>query len=307
MKLFTQDWLLNLYYEVNTLIAGVKKHSLSINNDTNTMFSYYEKGKRVLGQSTMIFIHGFSSNKESWLSLMKNIPNGYHCIIIDLPCHGETIELKEDDPNIDTFLDKLKLFFDKMNLIEPMYIIGTSLGATVAAIFATKYPKYVNMMCLLAPAPIRKYESDLIKQIHSGREYILLPETSEQFHAMAELLTINNTNLPKVFVNKYFKSRLRLLNEQKEILRSFLEYDYLNLEQYYEQLKYINYPVLILWGRQDQLCEVKCAEYFSTLIPNSEVIIFDDCGHFISYDKPEETAKNIIHFLDFHSYCLINL
>ncbi|CAF1304872.1 unnamed protein product [Rotaria sp. Silwood1] len=307
MKLFMRDWLLNLYYEINTVKAGVIKRCLSItNNKNNILFSYYEKGKRVPGQSSMIFIHGFSSNKESWLPAMKYIPDGYHCIIIDLPYHGETIEFKEDDYTIDTCVDKLKLFFDEMNLIEPMYIIGASMGATVAIIFTTKYPKYINMICLLAPTPIREYESVLIKQLRSGKDYILLPETSKQFNIMADLLTIKDTNLPKVFVNKYFKSRLHLLDEQKEILKSFLKYDYLNLEQYYEQLKYIKYPVLIMWGRQDQLCKVEGIEYFSKLIFNREVIIFDDCGHFISYDKPKETTKNIINFLEFHSYCLID-
>ena len=42
-----------------------------------------------------------------------------------------------------------------MNLNKPMYIIGTSMGATFVAIFATKYPEYVDMICLLAP--VRKF------------------------------------------------------------------------------------------------------------------------------------------------------
>jgi pimeloyl-ACP methyl ester carboxylesterase len=47
------------------------------------------------------------------------------------------------------------------------------------------------------------------------------------------------------------------------------------------------------------------AEYFSKLISDSNLIIFDDCGHFISYEKPKETAKNITNFLDLNSYYII--
>ncbi|CAF3669600.1 unnamed protein product [Rotaria sp. Silwood1] len=55
MKLFMRDWLLNLYYEINTVKAGVIKRCLSItNNKNNILFSYYEKGKRVPGQPIQI-------------------------------------------------------------------------------------------------------------------------------------------------------------------------------------------------------------------------------------------------------------
>jgi pimeloyl-ACP methyl ester carboxylesterase len=51
---------------------------------------------------------------------------------------------------------------------------------------------------------------------------------------------------------------------------------------------------------------VDAADYFSKLLSDSEVIIFDDCGHFISYEKTQETAKSIMEFLDLHSYDVID-
>jgi alpha-beta hydrolase superfamily lysophospholipase len=38
-----------------------------------------------------------------------------------------------------------------MNLIEPLYMIGASMGGTIVAMFTVKYPKYVSMICLLSP------------------------------------------------------------------------------------------------------------------------------------------------------------
>lgn len=38
-----------------------------------------------------------------------------------------------------------------MKLIEPIYMIGASMGGTVVAMFTIKYPEYVNMICLLSP------------------------------------------------------------------------------------------------------------------------------------------------------------
>jgi hypothetical protein len=36
------------------------------------------------------------------------------------------------------------------------------------------------------------------------------------------------------------------------------------------------------------------------------VIVFDDCGHFISHDKSDEAAKAIVKFIDQHSYRKVN-
>jgi alpha-beta hydrolase superfamily lysophospholipase len=38
-----------------------------------------------------------------------------------------------------------------MNMTEPMCIIGASMGGAIVGVFATKYPEYVSMICLLAP------------------------------------------------------------------------------------------------------------------------------------------------------------
>jgi hypothetical protein len=46
--------------------------------------------------------------------------------------------------------------------------------------------------------------------------HVLLPETSEQFYAAADLLTTKKMTVPKAFVHRYFKSRLRVLDEQKK-------------------------------------------------------------------------------------------
>jgi len=40
------------------------------------------------------------------------------------------------------------------------------------------------------------------------------------------------------------------------VLKSFLENVYQNLEEYYEQLRDIKCPALIIWGRNDKVCNL---------------------------------------------------
>jgi len=40
-------------------------------SDGSAAFSYSEKGVKVDGKPSIVFIHGFSSNKETWLPIVK--------------------------------------------------------------------------------------------------------------------------------------------------------------------------------------------------------------------------------------------
>lgn len=83
---------------------------------------------------------------------------------------------------------------------------------------------------------------------------------------------------------------------------------------------------MIIWGKQDQvrkyiaflflfslifyifqLCTSEGANYFSNLIENCQLILFDDCGHLITNDKPKETAQSILKFWNNHHSFRIKL
>ena len=96
---------------------------------------------------------------------------------------------------------------------------------------------------------MKQYESELIQQLRAGMDHIVLPATVEEFYSMVDLLTVKKVEEPKAFVDKYFKSRLRVLEQQRDskflgmkiarlfeigfvlVLKSFLEYEYLHLER----------------------------------------------------------------------------
>ncbi len=51
--------------------AGLTKHKLVIDNDGPAAFSYAEKGTRNRDKPSIVFIHGLSSNKETWIPIVK--------------------------------------------------------------------------------------------------------------------------------------------------------------------------------------------------------------------------------------------
>jgi pimeloyl-ACP methyl ester carboxylesterase len=123
-------------------------------------------------------------------------------------------------------------------MIEPMCFVGGSMGGSIVAMFATKYPSYVSMICLLSPPPRKsiefilyenvffimiiagdEYETDMIRNLRGGMYHIILPETSKQFYATIDALSMRNIHLRRLLAKGYLKSRLSMLDKHKQSRR----------------------------------------------------------------------------------------
>ncbi|MCX5239179.1 alpha/beta fold hydrolase [Streptomyces prunicolor] len=57
-------------------------------------------------------------------------------------------------------------------------------------------------------------------------------------------------------------------------------------------------PTLVLVGRHDVICGVRWAEELHELIPGSELVIFENSGHFGHLEEPEAFAKAVAAFVE---------
>jgi len=64
-----------------------------------------------------------------------------------------------------------------------------------------------------------------------------------------------------------------------------------------ERLGEIEQDTLILWGEKDEWIPLEFADRFHDDLPQSELVIIDDCGHEPQEEQPDKTAEVIIEFL----------
>ena len=55
----------------------------------------------------------------------------------------------------------------------------------------------------------------------------------------------------------------------------------------------INCPTLIITGREDRICPPALHEEMAQLIPNSELVIIEECGHLSTLEQPEIVNETI--------------
>jgi pimeloyl-ACP methyl ester carboxylesterase len=56
----------------------------------------------------------------------------------------------------------------------------------------------------------------------------------------------------------------------------------------------IGAPVLLRWGRKDQLADPKSAPAFLAAVPTATLSILDDCGHCPQLENPQRVAELIL-------------
>ena len=65
-----------------------------------------------------------------------------------------------------------------------------------------------------------------------------------------------------------------------------------------EQLTTITTPFLILDGAKEEAIDLNQTKLMALLIPDAELVIMPDTGHFALFEQPEEFTKIVLDFLD---------
>ena len=236
----------------------------------------------------IVLLHGLGSSTVSWQLNIAALSQKFHVVALDQVGFG-----KSDKPflkyRVGTYTDFLDKFLSELK-IEKASLIGNSLGGWIAADFALKYPTKVEKIILADAAGLKPNDVNL------SQIYALNFSTREEVRTLVKLVFFNQTIFgSELFVDESL--RLRVAAGDGYTINSLIdsikrEEDFLN-----GKLGGIKQPTLIIWGKQDGLLPLADGEKFDREIPNSEIIVFDRCGHAPQIEKAQEFNSAVLKFL----------
>ncbi len=172
--------------------------------------------------------------------------------------------------------------------VERYSLLGFSMGGWMAAEMAAMCPYPVERLVICAGVGIRPEKGEIAELFTRSRE------------AVAGLRFFDTSQVPD-YEETYGKPMTR---EQAEVERSNREtasrwcwspYMYNpNLPHY---LRRVSVPTLIVWGRNDAIVPVECAELYGRAIRGSKIHVIDRCGHIPQLEKPQEFMDVVEPFL----------
>ena len=243
----------------------------------------------------LVLVHGFGSNKESWLLLAARLKKYYRLIMPDLPNFGENHRQAELDCSTTAQAARLHNFLQQLEL-GPVHLAGLSMGGFISGRYALAYPDFLRSLTFIDSAGIDEVQwSDLRIAIEDGRN-LLAADSMEDVDELLRLVAYKPAQIPSPFKREF----LRELREDAELLDRIFwtvvkEYLECNLTTSLHQLQM---PVLALWGRHDRVVDVSVVETLKAHIPQLHSTIFENAGHAPTVECAAESAVVLKEFID---------
>jgi len=206
------------------------------------------------GGTPLVLVHGFGGDLNNWLFNQPVLAESHDVLALELPGHGRS---SKDVGSGD--LNMLKqVFEDFLEAIgvERVYLVGHSLGGSIALSFALQNPARVAGLTLLAPAGLGpEINNDFIEGfIEAGKR--------KDMRDVLSLLVADPELISRDMVNDVLKyKRLdgvdRALRRLADSLFPGGRQETLDLSG----LTKVSAPISVIWGEEDRILPVGQADH----------------------------------------------
>ena len=224
------------------------------------------------GKEAILYLHGWGQNIEMMEPIAKPFLSTHRVIILDLPGFGASDKPKEAW----TLTDYVTMIHDFLSFlhVEKPNIIGHSFGGKLALLYASLY-ETKRVVLLASPYKVKFKKQPLKVRIYKTIKRI------------PGLKWLANGMKNKIGSTDY-KNADPIM---REILVKHVNTDLT------EQAKKVKAPTLLIWGTKDEAVPVEDAYALEKLIPDSGVVIYENCTHYAYLERLNQTIRVLKSFI----------
>ncbi len=267
----------------------------------NLQVGYIDQGS---GDQVLLLIHGLGSNAKGWSRNIPVLAENYRVIAVDLPGYGYSS--KDYYPySLSFYAQVLTEMLTELG-IESAVFVGHSMGGQISIITALTYPERVDKLVLISPAGVEEFEEGEKDWFRS----VAIPELT--LDAGVRQIDVN---LKRNFYNTppeaqfMITDRIRVRGASDFPMYAYAVAENIKAmvnEPTSDRLGDIQQETLVLFGKYDSLipnmflnggCTEDIGRIAEREIPNSHLIMVDNCGHFVQFEQPDVTNREILQFL----------
>ncbi|WFR55593.1 SDR family NAD(P)-dependent oxidoreductase [Anaerocolumna sp. AGMB13025] len=209
----------------------------------------------------------------------------YQVIGINLPGHGRSDGT--EDLSFKGISEILIKVLDKLEIRQPLHVVGGSYGGIIAQNIALTYPDRVRTLTLIGSITATKFEG--VAQVFSFTEAV-----SKDFEAVKR-----NAKSYDVIQNidYYIEIYKHSQSTNSPVLLKYLELMKVRMTTR-DVLEQIKVPTLVIVGAVDTVVETEESKLIHSKVENSKYIEIADGGHFIHLTHHEIVSNAILEFLE---------
>lgn len=233
----------------------------------------------------LVLIHGLESRGEDWAGLIPALAaGGFHVYAPDLLGYG-----RSSKPDLAFSIDQQEHAvsgFMETTGITRAHVGGWSMGGWVALKLALDHPEQIDRVVV--------YDSAGIYFAPTFTATDFAPTTPAGVMHLSEMLSPHPKSLPDFVA----RGAVRKLQRDAWVVSRSIR----SMESGSDLLDFrlggIKAPVLIVWGKEDRLIPLAVGEKMHALIPGSNLLIVDGCGHLAPAECLLPVKKATLGFLE---------
>lgn len=260
---------------------------------------FFEKGKG----PPVLLIHGLGASIEWWQFNLDILSQKYRVIAFDFLGFGLSSK-PEIEFNLDVATKFLFSFLDAFNLPRAS-LIGNSMGGLVALSSALSAPERVENLVLVNNAGFGSELSIFLRlgAVFPIGELALAIKNRITVKMILSQMFYDPKKLPEQMVNCVLEifNRPQSGETLLKVLRYGVTLKGLKKKIWFpliEKASFLPHRTLILWGANDRIIPVSQAYVGDRLLKNSQLHIFEKCGHVPQVECPEEFNRAVLDFLE---------
>jgi haloalkane dehalogenase len=245
-------------------------------------------------QPTALFLHGYPTSSYLWRSVLPAVAAaGARAVAPDLPGFGDS---EPDLPgtwerqveNVDRFRRALDL--DRV-------ILGVhDWGGLIGLRWACDNPSAVSALAITDTGffPDGRWHGMAQSLRTEGEGEQLVANVNRDLFATAlrQISPAVSDDALEEFWKSYGSDDRR--RNQLDLYRSG---DFEKLEPYRGKLTALAVPAKVIWGAKDEFAPIGSAYRFKKELPDAELVVLEDAGHFLMEDDPDRVAREIADFV----------
>lgn len=258
---------------------------------------------RVTGQgSPILLLHGIGQSLEDWNEQHDRLSDAHTVYSVDLPGFAYSDRLP-GTASLAGLASILPAFLDRFGLIQPVPVIGNSLGGAVAMTFAVAHPERVSSLVLVDSAGFGKEVTIALRLLAIRPVGIVLLRPSRK----SSTRTVDG-----IFYDKKHVTADRVDHKLALTNRSAHRSTLLDLAQelgtfrgirmpwrtrLLAEVASLRIPVLIMWGDHDHVLPFMHLDAATRALPHAQTHTFHNAGHMPQIEHADEFADVLRGFI----------
>lgn len=238
----------------------------------------------------VVLVHGLGGTSNTWTPVMGALSR-HRAIRIDLPGSGRSSKV-EGALSIERYVECVKAACDRLGVKRAIFV-GHSLGTIVCQHLAARHPELVRALLLYGPllAPPEAARPNIAARGAKARS-----EGVAGMQAIAEAIvqaaTSSDTKATKPVTVALVRESL-MRQDPEGYARSC---EALSQAQPVDTAA-IKCPTLLVTGEDDGVAPPQSVRAMADRIKGARAVVYPRCGHWTTYERPEESARELRDFL----------